>query len=153
MALAHLNRALAGLVLLSVIHVTQGASPVHKCVINGNVTFQSSPCPADKPVPRPTLDELNAERKKRLAAAATTAASVPTASPSPSPVGTRSTAQPPIQAAPEAEYRCDGRQHCSQMRSCREAKYFLANCPGVKMDGDRDGVPCEEQWCTSPFSK
>ncbi|MCK6421925.1 MAG: excalibur calcium-binding domain-containing protein [Aquabacterium sp.] len=34
------------------------------------------------------------------------------------------------------------------MRSCDEAKFFLAHCPGVKMDGDRDGVPCESQWCS-----
>jgi len=44
-------------------------------------------------------------------------------------------------------FRCDGRVYCSQMTSCAEAKYFLSNCPGVKMDGDRDGVPCERQWC------
>ncbi|MCP5272663.1 MAG: thermonuclease family protein [Burkholderiaceae bacterium] len=44
-------------------------------------------------------------------------------------------------------FRCDGRTHCSQMRSCAEAEYFLAHCPGVKMDGNRDGVPCEQQWC------
>ncbi len=44
-------------------------------------------------------------------------------------------------------YQCDGRIYCSQMRSCAEAKYFLSNCPGVKMDGDHDGVPCEQQWC------
>ena len=49
-------------------------------------------------------------------------------------------------------FKCDGRQHCSQMKSCKEAKYFLANCPGVNMDGDHDGVPCEEQWCTTPFA-
>ena len=44
-------------------------------------------------------------------------------------------------------YRCDGRIHCSQMRSCEEATYFLRNCPGTKMDGDGDGIPCEQQWC------
>jgi len=48
---------------------------------------------------------------------------------------------------------CDGRQHCSQMTSCSEAKYFLRHCPDTKMDGDRDGVPCEEQWCKTPWSK
>ncbi len=46
-----------------------------------------------------------------------------------------------------AAYRCDGRTHCSQMRSCAEASYFLKHCPGVKMDGNHDGVPCERQWC------
>jgi endonuclease YncB( thermonuclease family) len=43
--------------------------------------------------------------------------------------------------------RCDGRQYCSQMTSCAEAKWFLKNCPGMKMDGNNDGVPCEQQWC------
>lgn len=44
-------------------------------------------------------------------------------------------------------YRCDGRLHCSQMTSCEEATFFLRNCPGVQMDGNGDGVPCEQQWC------
>jgi hypothetical protein len=35
------------------------------------------------------------------------------------------------------------------MHSCAEATFFLRNCPGVKMDGDNDGVPCETQWCTT----
>lgn len=50
-------------------------------------------------------------------------------------------------ARAQAAYRCDGRTHCSQMRSCEEATYFLRNCPGTKMDGNNDGVPCEQQWC------
>ena len=57
----------------------------------------------------------------------------------------------PIQTAtesePSAKYSCDGRIHCSQMTSCEEAKFFLDNCPGTKMDGDNDGIPCEQQWC------
>lgn len=43
-------------------------------------------------------------------------------------------------------FRCDGRVYCSQMKSCDEAKFFLRNCLDVKMDGDRDGKPCED-WC------
>ena len=54
---------------------------------------------------------------------------------------------------PQANYRCDGRLHCSQMSSCAEAKWFLNNCPGTKMDGNNDGVPCEQQWCTGVFAK
>ena len=51
-------------------------------------------------------------------------------------------------AAPAAaSYRCDGRTRCAQMRSCDEATWFLKHCPGVQMDGNRDGVPCERQWC------
>jgi len=50
-------------------------------------------------------------------------------------------------------FQCDGRTHCSQMTSCAEATFFLRHCPNVQMDGDYDGVPCEQQWCTSPFAK
>ncbi len=52
-----------------------------------------------------------------------------------------------------AAFRCDGRKYCSQMNSCAEATYFLRHCPGVKMDGDGDGVPCEDQWCTGPLAR
>jgi len=44
-------------------------------------------------------------------------------------------------------FSCQGKQHCSQMISCKEARFYLKNCPNVKIDGDRDGVPCEGQWC------
>ena len=43
----------------------------------------------------------------------------------------------------DLEFRCDGRQYCSQMRSRAEAEFFIRNCPNTKMDGDHDGVPCE----------
>jgi len=44
-------------------------------------------------------------------------------------------------------FKCDGRTYCSQMTSCEEATFFLNNCPGTKMDGNNDGIPCEKQWC------
>lgn len=43
-------------------------------------------------------------------------------------------------------FKCDGRQYCSQMASYEEAKFFNQNCPDTKMDGDRDGIPCERQF-------
>ena len=46
----------------------------------------------------------------------------------------------------ETPYQCDGREYCSEMDSFEEAKYFLENCPNVKMDGDNDGIPCEKQF-------
>ncbi len=49
--------------------------------------------------------------------------------------------------AGEGAYHCDGRVRCSQMHSCDEATWFLRNCPGVKLDGEGDGIPCERQWC------
>ncbi len=45
------------------------------------------------------------------------------------------------------KFYCVGKQHCSQMISCKEAKFYLRNCPNVKIDGDNDGVPCELQLC------
>lgn len=55
---------------------------------------------------------------------------------------------PSVKLAVPEGFRCDGRTMCSQMTSCREAKLFLQNCPGTQMDGNGDGVPCEQQWCT-----
>jgi hypothetical protein len=49
----------------------------------------------------------------------------------------------------KGKYSCDGRTNCSQMTSCEEAEFFLRNCPNVEMDGNKDGVPCERQWCSS----
>lgn len=43
----------------------------------------------------------------------------------------------------QSNFTCDGRQHCSQMNSRAEAVFFINNCPNTKMDGDNDGVPCE----------
>ena len=72
------------------------------------------------------------------------------------------TTQKPISTAPDqtarndteqSNFRCDGRTHCSEMTSCTEAKFFLKNCPGTQMDGNNDGVPCEQQWCTGMFAK
>lgn len=58
----------------------------------------------------------------------------------------------PVQAHARENFVCDGRIHCSQMNSCAEATWFINHCPGTKMDGDNDGVPCEEQWCrVAPF--
>jgi cold shock CspA family protein len=56
-------------------------------------------------------------------------------------------AAPVAPAAPPSSFRCDGRTRCSQMTSCAEATFFLKNCPNTKMDGNGDGVPCEQQWC------
>jgi len=52
-----------------------------------------------------------------------------------------------LEEPPPGQFTCDGRTHCSQMTSCAEATYFLKNCPNTKMDGDHDGIPCEQQWC------
>ena len=63
-----------------------------------------------------------------------------------------SAAPPVVPASSAAEasssgYRCDGREHCSQMTSCTEATWFIRHCPNTKMDGDNDGIPCEQGIC------
>jgi len=59
-----------------------------------------------------------------------------------SPATARKAENPSVSA-----FSCDGRTYCSQMTSCAEATFFLKNCPGAKMDGDNNGIPCERQWC------
>jgi len=51
----------------------------------------------------------------------------------------------PATITPEQQikFKCDGRQYCGQMKSRAEANFFLRNCPNTKMDGDHDGIPCE----------
>ena len=56
-------------------------------------------------------------------------------------------AQNRTQGTEASQFTCDGRTHCSQMRSCAEAVYFLQHCPNTQMDGNNDGEPCEQQWC------
>jgi hypothetical protein len=109
------------------------AAPWNKCMINGTVTYQQGVCPSAEVRKPPTIEELNAGKKKRRAAVVATAPDKVTA------------AIPRMSSG----FSCDGRKYCSQMTSCAEAKYFLANCPGVKMDGGHsNGIPCEQQWCT-----
>ena len=45
------------------------------------------------------------------------------------------------------DFVCDGKTHCSEMSSCKEALFYQESCSGTEMDGDRDGIPCEQQWC------
>lgn len=54
---------------------------------------------------------------------------------------------PKTSSASAPTYACDGREHCTQMRSCAEATWFIRHCPNTKMDGDSDGIPCEQQLC------
>jgi len=57
----------------------------------------------------------------------------------------------PRSSAPNNEktnkFTCSGKTYCSEMSSCEEAWFYQNNCPGTKMDGDNDGIPCESQWC------
>lgn len=47
---------------------------------------------------------------------------------------------------PSQNFTCQGKVYCSEMSSYDEAVFYLQNCPGTKMDGDGDGMPCEQQF-------
>tara|TARA_E500000331_G_scaffold69136_1_gene63794 strand:+ start:1563 stop:1967 length:405 start_codon:yes stop_codon:yes gene_type:complete len=38
---------------------------------------------------------------------------------------------------------CGSKRYCRQMDSCEEARAFLSQCGLSRLDGDKDGVPCE----------
>jgi len=47
-----------------------------------------------------------------------------------------------------AEFQCSAQKSsCSAMTSCAEAFFHQERCGVQNMDGDRDGIPCEQQWC------
>lgn len=49
-----------------------------------------------------------------------------------------------LPAVPEAAgFVCGRKRYCREMRSCAEARFYLAECGLRRLDGDGDGVPCE----------
>lgn len=43
---------------------------------------------------------------------------------------------------------CDSsKRYCKHMASCAEARFYLQQCGRTRMDGDKDGVPCESTLC------
>ena len=40
-------------------------------------------------------------------------------------------------------FSCGGKRYCRDMTSCAEARFYLRECGLSRLDGDRDGVPCE----------
>lgn len=110
-------------------------------------TRGQQPAPA-APVTTPEPSTSVAASRKR--ASKESAPSTVSTTPEPQELVPPETSTTPESRA-EMQFRCDGRTRCSQMTSCAEAKFFLTNCHGTQMDGDHDGIPCEQQWCTSPF--
>jgi hypothetical protein len=109
-----------------------GNKVVYKCVdASKRVSYREQPCEGAPGKVFKLKDNYSAEQENQAVKMFESAKKMVTKDPEAAPSG----------------YRCDGRTHCSQMTSCDEAKYFLANCPGVEMDGNHDGVPCEQQWC------
>ena len=38
---------------------------------------------------------------------------------------------------------CGSKKYCRQMTSCDEARAYLSQCGLTRLDGDKDGIPCE----------
>ncbi len=54
------------------------------------------------------------------------------------------TVQPNNTPTPAPTLACDpAKKFCRHMTSCEEAKYYLNHCGRTRLDGDKDGIPCE----------
>ena len=138
------RRAVTILVILVVIAVGAFAYYCYRFVERQAVVQQSPPA-APITTPEPEVSPSIEARGKRTSAP-------PTISTTPEPQEELPSEPISMPVPPlSAQYRCDGRTRCSQMTSCDEAKFFLRNCPGTQMDGDSDGIPCEQQWCGNQF--
>ena len=40
-------------------------------------------------------------------------------------------------------FTCGSKHYCKEMQSCKEARFYLTQCGLGRLDGDKDGVPCE----------
>ncbi len=47
-------------------------------------------------------------------------------------------------AATGAVFTCGTKRYCREMTSCKEAQFYLRQCGLTRLDGDKDGVPCEK---------
>jgi len=42
-----------------------------------------------------------------------------------------------------ANFECGTKRYCKQMVNCNEAMFYLKKCGLSRLDGDKDGIPCE----------
>ncbi len=64
----------------------------------------------------------------------------PTSTPKSSPTTTETSDEP---SNDSGSFTCAGKTKCDQMTSCAEANFYLNTCEVSRLDGDKDGVPCE----------
>jgi cold shock CspA family protein len=65
----------------------------------------------------------------------------------PTPTTTNDSFSAQLATPSQTQYSCQGKTRCPEMSTCEEAQFYLSHCPGTKMDGDGDGIPCEDQLC------
>ena len=55
----------------------------------------------------------------------------------------RARSSPPAARPAEGARECGAKRTCGEMASCAEARFHFEQCGLARLDGDRDGVPCE----------
>jgi len=40
-------------------------------------------------------------------------------------------------------FTCGSKRYCREMQTCEEARFYLSKCGLGRLDGDKDGMPCE----------
>lgn len=45
---------------------------------------------------------------------------------------------------PAMAVSCGAKRYCGEMADCAEAVHYLRDCGLHRLDGDRDGIPCEK---------
>ncbi|MFC7555740.1 excalibur calcium-binding domain-containing protein [Pseudoroseomonas wenyumeiae] len=43
-----------------------------------------------------------------------------------------------------ADLSCGSKRYCTQISSCAEAEFYFRQCGLSRLDGDQNGVPCEQ---------
>lgn len=57
--------------------------------------------------------------------------------------GGRASAAAIASAASTSSFTCGRKTYCREMTSCAEARFYLTRCGLTRIDGDGDGIPCE----------
>lgn len=58
--------------------------------------------------------------------------------------GERRSNTPVLASSPQAtSFSCGRKTYCREMTSCAEARFYLRRCGLTRIDGDGDGIPCE----------
>lgn len=49
----------------------------------------------------------------------------------------------PKNTSTQVAFECGQKIYCTQMTSCKEAMFYFNECGLSRLDGDKDGIPCE----------
>jgi|LGOV01.1.fsa_nt_gb hypothetical protein len=52
--------------------------------------------------------------------------------------------KPKVKKITSDTYECGKKRYCYEMSSCSEVMYYFNTCSLYRLDGDKDGIPCEK---------